>query len=443
MKKAWLVSLLLVMMAAPGVFAAKTTTRTVAAAAPAKSVDPVPASLEMIAAPAEQLAEMKHGLAYNFLMDVKMFNMSNPDFLTETSDWFFYTTYRAVVSNVFNDSLGILADVEKPGYASPTYPSLKVNELFAKYKSGNFQMRVGRQIMGDTEDLLLGFQNDALNFGWALGTVDLDFFLAKLNGIMPWGGTMDGMLGFVPTFALNDSMRLKGYLLISTQSAVVNAKSAVNSLIDLGGRFGMGMRLGGSSRLDLNGQLGIQFGMARSATDQSYDATSLGLKLDGGYASQSGDMGFKVKAHLVFTGGSDATTTTPKFGFVSPNSLIGSGPGMFAKIKDGAGPFTYLDALGTVGNKINNYIGVFAFGATGQLEFSDWEVGLGPWIYSNTDKDGKALGTEIDEWVGYHLSKNIKLYQQLAFFIPNTDGVPSGTSIHNPMKFLLGSSLEF
>jgi hypothetical protein len=417
---------------------------------------PAPAVTQAAAvAPAEPAAEanieaMKPGLAYNFDMDFKLFNLSNPNFASSngTSSWYFYPTYRAVLSNVFANGFAVLADIEKPGYANVTYPTLKVNELYAKYQQGTFYLKLGRQIYGDTSDLLLGFQNDAIAAGWDLGTIDIEAFIAKTALLLPWGGTEQGLFGVVPKFQFGRDMGLRAYLLIGTESAATNSNANnVNSLITLGGKYFALFPVSDTGKIDVAGQLGLQFAMAQTAGGQSIDATNVGLKLDGEFANTPQNaLGFKVGAHIVFTGGVDTAATTPKAPFISPNELIGSGPGLFSKVENGAGPYTYVDSL--LGNaRVQQYAGVFALGLSGEILVSGFNVGLGFWTYSdnfhyNPAPSTSSLGSEIDQWAGYQIMAPLSVYEQIALYLPpnpaNASPAPGSA-----FKFLLGTALTF
>lgn len=458
MKKALVLAVALALCTGPA-FAAKTQptksepqAETESKPAVAAAGRPAVHSLQVSAE--DQIASMNPGLAYNFLMDLKLFNLTNPDYAVSpapiASDWYFYTIYRAKVANVFDNGVGIFADVEKPGYAGITYPTLKVNELYAKYQRGIFYVKMGRQVLGDTEDLLLGFQNDAVRIGFDLDNMDLALFIARTDLYMPWGGAMDGMMGFVPTFNFGEYMGLKAYLLIGTEPITVTNASGtsdkINSSILTGAKYFMDMPVGDAGRVDLGAQLGLQFAMAVNNADVAYDATALGLKLDGGYGMTSDKFGFNVKAHIVFTGGDPDPAVNTKCGFFSPNALVGSGPGLFSKIEDGSGTYMYLDTH-TLEPKIHMYGGIFAFGATFDCDIIKMiEPGVGMWVYSNTDKDGKMLGAEIDEWINFKLSSTVSFYQQTAFFMPNKEGLglpAAAPSPGNTLKFVLGTALNF
>ena len=86
-------------------------------------------------------------------------------------------------------------------------------------------------------------------------------------------------------------------------------------------------------------------------------------------------------------------------------------------------------------------------GVTGEFSFGAWKPGLGIWIYSNTDDEGKSLGTELNEWLIWELSQVISFYQQAALFIPNRDGIgwpPSPADApKSAMKLLFGSSITY
>ncbi|MEW6517748.1 MAG: hypothetical protein AB1439_12695 [candidate division FCPU426 bacterium] len=405
--------------------------------------------------PQDLINEMKPGFDFSGNIDIKIFDMVNSAY-GETSDWYFYPVYRMALANVFDkENFGLFADVEKPGYANITYPFIKVNELYAKFQQDNFYVKLGRQLFGDTQDLLLGFQHDAVTLGFDLDKIDLMFFIARTDLYAPWGtgGKIESMIGFTPYFNLGDTMGLRGYLLIGNEPITITsgtpptAKDAVNTLILLGGRYMLDMPAGDAGHFGLNGQLGIQFGMAKTAADDSIDATALGLKLDGMYGMQSTpDFGFELGAHIVYTGGDPEPLLNTKCGFASLNSLPGSGPGLFSKIQDGAGAYTYLDGH-SASLKIQNYVGVLSLGFTGEFAFNSIKPGVGLWIYSNTDKDGKSLGTELNAWLVYQASKIVSFYGQVAMFMPNREGIgwpPSpATAPNNATKLLIGSSINF
>lgn len=431
---------------APKAKAAAPAAKPAAKAVASKAIEPTPQDL---------ITEMKPGFDFSGSIDIKIFDMINAAY-GETSDWYFYPTYRMALANVFDSGdFGLFADMEKPGYANITYPFIKVNELYAKFQQDNFYVKLGRQLFGDTQDLLLGFQHDAVTLGFDLNNIDLMFFVARTDLYAPWGtgGKIESMIGFTPYFNLGNDMGLRGYLLVGTEPITITsgtpptAKDSINTLILLGGRYMMDMPAGDNGHFGLNGQLGIQFGMAKTAADDSIDATALGLKLDGTYGMQSTpDFGFELGAHVVYTGGDPEPLLNTKCGFASLNSLPGSGPGLFSKIENGAGPYTYLDGH-TVGTKIQNYVGVLSLGFTGELAFGSIKPGVGLWIYSNTDDEGEGLGTEIDAWLVYQASKIVSFYGQVALFMPNRDGIgwpPSPAEGPNSAtKLLIGSSINF
>jgi hypothetical protein len=419
--------------------------------------------------PSQKVDEMTPGLSYNFLMDVKMFSITDPTFVvpttaSSTTDWFFYTTYRGIASYVFNNGLAILADIEKPGFADITVPTLKVNEFFAKYKEGVFYTKVGRQTFGDTDDLLLGMQNDAVTVGWELANVDLPIFIAKTAQIAPWelaGFNTDlaGMFGFIPTFHFGSTMGLKAYLLDNTQKSTATPaggvpKDVINSLLTIGAKYFMNLPVGAAGQIDLGAQLGIENAMAVDTADESIDDTGLGMKLDGAYSHRpASGFGFKAAAHIVYTSGRDYTplASTPagkvKYGFVSNNELTGSGPGLFSKIQD-AGAFAYQDTHGD-SQMFQQYAGVFAAGESFQGFAGPVEFGVGDWVYSDTNKyptnagPNPALGgVEIDEWITFRVSKALSFYQQLGYFMPdNLSPAIDGETVKSPIKFLVGTTI--
>lgn len=407
--------------------------------------------------PSQNVDAMKPGLSYNFLMDVKMFNLGNPNFASSngTSSWYFYPIYRAMVANVFENNFALYADVEKPGYANITYPALKVNELYGKYQQGNFYALVGRQIFGDTDDLLLGFQNDAITFGFDLNTIDIKAFVAKTALYLPWGGTMEGMFGLVPEFAFTDTMRLRAYALVGTESISVTSgtppttSDKINALITLGAKYLLDMPIGENGNLGAGAQMGLQFSNAQTATAASIDATNVGLKVDAGFSNRPPDgFGFNGKVHVVFTGGVDttSTSTTIKCPFLSANSLVGSGPGLFSKIENGAGPYTYLDST-AYGARIQQYVGVLALGLTAGIDVVGLDAGAGFWTYIDTFRydpvpSTSSLGSELDFEAGYRLMKALRLYAQLGLYLPpNPTNLSPAPGIAS--KVLFGSTLTF
>ncbi len=407
----------------------------------------------------KSITEMKSGLATNFLLDLKIFDLGNPDY-GSTSDWYFYPVYRAMIAYVFDSKtkIGIFADVEKPGYANITYPTLKVNELYGKFREGSFYIQLGRQVFGDKDDLLLGFQNDAVRLGLLFPGVDLAFFVAKTALLSPWGSTLDGMVGAAPVFYFGPSMGLKAYLLLGTEPVTVTPidpntglpgtpRDTINSNIWTGAKYFMNLPVGSQSYFDLGAQLGLQFAMARTAADTAINATSLGLKVDGEFGMQSSStLGFAVGGHVIYTGGIsyDNLGAVSNYGFVSPNDLVGSGPGFFSKIQDGAGPYTYVDSH-IFGPKYQQYSGVFAFGLTGELEINQtWIPEIGVWIYSDTDENGQLSGVEPDLGVTFKPSEVVAFYAQGAFFMPGWSAlVPGGPAPNMVSKLLLGSSITF
>jgi hypothetical protein len=455
MKKVILSTLALSLLVGSAAWAA--TAKAVAKPVPvAKEAPAVPMkSISEGSAPAQNVEAMKPGLSYNFLMDFKLFNLSNPTFANAngTSAWYFYPIYRAMVANVFQNGFAIYADVEKPGYANITYPSLKVNELYGKYQQDSFYTKMGRQIFGDTSDLLLGFQNDAVTFGWDLNAIDLKFFLAKTALLLPWNSTMQGMIGAVPEFSFGDSMSLRAYALVGTESITVTSgtppttSDKVNMLITLGGKYLLDLAVSEDGTFNLAAQLGIQFAGAQTAGGQSIDATNIGFKLDGGFKNEPPNaLGFKANAHVVYTGGVDTTATTPKAPFMSTNALIGSGPGIFSKIEDGAGPYTYLDGTSAAA-RIQQFVGVFALGISAGLTVSGFDAEAGFWTYMDTYRynpapSSSSLGSEIDLTAGYKLMQALRLYGQFGVMLPSNPGNVSPAP-GSAMKFVLGSSLMF
>ncbi|MBN1594348.1 hypothetical protein JW933_00330 [candidate division FCPU426 bacterium] len=442
--------------------ASAATAKPAAKEAPKATPKPAPAPIPQ-AKPAasktksvNQIESMQPGFAFNGGIDIKIFDMINAGFL-ETSDWYFYPVYRLQMANVFDkQNFGLFADLEKPGYANITYPFIKVNELYAKFQQDTFYVKLGRQVFGDKDDLLLGLQNDAISVGFDLGKTDLLFFLARTQILAPWntGGNIESVIGFVPTFTLGDTMGLRGYLLIGMEPITIttgtppnlDTEDSVNTIIHAGGKYALDMPAGPAANFGLDAQLGVQFGMAKTAADDSIDAMGLGMKLDAEYASQLETFGFAVGGHIVYTSGDPDPLVNTKCGFASSNALPGSGPGLFSKIQDGAGPYTYLDGH-LVSPKIQNYAGVMAIGVTGEISFQTVTPGLGLWIYSNTDDEGESLGTELDEWVVWRMSDIVSFYQEAALFIPNRDGIgwpPSPADApKSAVKLMVGSAIQF
>jgi len=406
---------------------------------------------------------MNPGLFYNFMVDLKLFALTNPTIVVpqntnDTGDWFEYSTYRAVVGNVFNNGVAILADIEKPGYADVTYPTLKVNELYARFQQGSFFTKVGRQQIGDVDDLLLGLQADAVMVGFDLGSISLPAFIARAELSSPWGEDMDGMFGVVPDFRFGSTMGLKGYLLVNTHEIIVTPTTGtphdvINMLITLGAKYDMSIPVGAAGSVDMSGQLGIETASARTATDQTVDATGVGLKLDGSFSSLPANaFGFKVGAHIVYTSGTDTTPPTanppaaPKYGFASNNTLPGSGPGLFSKVQDGARPFTYLDSH-SYSTQFQQYQGVMALGATGDFFIGPVQLGAGLWSLADTTRystnpQPTRAGVEVDQWAIFRISKVVSFYEQLGYFLP-ANNTPTGSIVKNPLKFVIGSSLTF
>ncbi len=402
-------------------------------------------------------------LTFRGKIDIDAFNMSNANY-TETSDWYFYPIYRVIVSKGFSrQHFMLLADLEKPGYADVTYPFIKVNELYAKFQESTFYVKLGRQQFGDTDDLLLGLQNDAISAGFDLGSVDLMAFFARTRLLAPWvtGGFMESLIGFVPTFKMANNMNLDAKLLIANQPITITSGTSaptdsINSLVQAGGRFNMLMPAGDEATLNLAAQLGLQFAMARTATDNSIDATSLGVKLDATYGMKADQFNLDVGGHIIYTGGNPEPGTNTKAGFASLNALPGAGPGVFSKIEDGAGPYTYVDDH-LAGLIIRDLAGVMAAGLTAKMEIGAIVPGLGIWFYSDTNKDGKGLGMEVDASAAYRLSQTVSFYAQLGLFTPNREGLegrglwapnPPAPLPANPdpkavTKLLIGSSINF
>ena len=404
----------------------------------------------------KQIQNMTPGLAYNLSMDVSLIDMYNTSFATknESANWYYYPVYRAIVTDVFQNGMGVTADIEKPGYAGIDYPTLKVNELYGKYKTGNFYFKVGRQVFGDKDDLLLGLQTDAISFGWDLDTTDLAFFYAHTDVLSPWGETMDGTMGFVPVFNFTPTMGLRGYLLIETAPSTVNNSDGTvsdhtNMLALIGAKYFLSL-----SSFDLGAQVGIQVPSAEDNGGNDYKATSEGFKLDAAFKHGNNTFGFNVGGHLVITGGTSTDGTN--LGFVSPNQLAGSGPGLFNKIQDGAGPNTWVDSLGvgSSGNeKLNQYEGVIAFGLDANFDILNkmLQPGVAVWFYQDNDGMDNVkstyAGTEVDETLTYNMNKHIAFYELLGYMMPNPSyRVPTGADnyAYNPaIKFVLGTKLTF
>lgn len=400
-------------------------------------------------------------------IDVMAFNMTNPA-LTETSDWYFYPVYRTIVSKGFaRQNFLIQADVEKPGYANITYPIIKLNELYAKFQQSTFYVKLGRQLFGDQHDLLLGFQNDAVSMGFELPTFNVMVFFAKTNLLVPWGtgGAIESMLGAVPSFDLGPNMKLDAKLLIGFEPITVTPittppsqpSDEVNTLVQAGGRYELVVPIDNGASLDLNAQLAVQMGIgAKTATDNNIDATSVGMKVDASYGMTSGDVDYKIGGHIIYTGGDPEPGVNTKAGFASLNALPGAGPGLFSKIEDGAGPYTFIDRHLTSG-LIRNLVGLFAIGITAELEVGQFVPAAGFWSYSDTNDSGKALGIELNGGLGYRLSNTVSFYGQLAYYVPNREGLeqrglwpinppaplPALPDPENVLKLLVGSSINF
>jgi hypothetical protein len=450
--KKWIVLSAALVLVANVAWAARTRAA-VATPVPTAVATPV-VSDDSLTVAQRQIDTMTPGFAYNFSMDVSLIDMYNTTFATanETGSWYYYPVYRAILSDVFQNGMGVTADIEKPGYASGDYPTLKVNELYGKYKTGDFYFKVGRQVFGDKDDLLLGLQADAVDFGWYLSGTDLDFFYAHTDVLSPWGETMTGTMGFVPVFTFTPTMGLRGYLLIETAASTVNntdgtTSDHTNILSLIGAKYYM--KLAG---LDLGAELGIQFPSAEDTTGADYKATSEGVKLDAAYTHGNNNFGFNVGGHLVYTGGASSDGTN--LGFVSPNQLVGSGPGLFNKIQDGAGAYTWVDSLHAGNEKLNQYDGLFAFGLDANFDILGkmLQPGVALWFYGdnngmNNVKSG-YIGTEFDETLTYNMNKNISFYELFGYMMPNASyTVPSAQATnpnYNPaMKFVLGTKLAF
>ncbi len=452
MRKIVLFALALTLLVGSAAWAATTKP----AAKPAvKEAPAVVRTASAVSTPSETVDAMTPGLSYSFLMDLKVFNLGNPNFASSdgTSSWYFYPVYRAMLANVFQNNFAIYADIEKPGYANITYPALKVNELYGKYQQGGFYTQLGRQVFGDTDDLLLGFQNDAITFGFDLNTIDIKAFVAKTALFMPWGGTMEGMFGLVPEFAFTDTMLLRAYALIGTESIAVTSgtppttSDKVNMLITLGAKYLLDLPIGEHGSLGAGAQMGVQFASAQTAAAQNIDATNVGFKVDAGFSSLPPDgFGFKAQTHVIYTGGVDTTATTIKCPFLSANSLVGSGPGVFSKIENGAGPYTYLDST-AVGARIQQYVGVFALGLTAGIEVLGLDARAGFWTYVDTFRydpapSSASLGSELDFEAGYRLMKALRLYGQVGLYLPpNPANVSPAPGLAS--KVLFGSTLTF
>ncbi|NTV51668.1 MAG: hypothetical protein HGA76_01455 [Candidatus Firestonebacteria bacterium] len=453
--KKWIVLTAALVMIANAAWAAKAAAKTTAS-----KPTPVQASAsadDSLTAAQRQIETMTPGLAYNFSLDVSLIDMYNMNFANtnQTSSWYYYPVYRAIVTDVFQHGFGVTADIEKPGYAGLTYPTIKVNELYGKYKMGNFYYKLGRQIFGDPDDLILGLQSDAVAFGMNLENIDLEFFYAH-SDVVSVIGTMDGTIGLIPTFTFSPSMGLRGYLLIETQPITVTSggttSDKTNSIIFLGAKYYADLAVGSNASIAVGAQPAIQFALAQDAAARNIDATSFGIKADGTFKmAASRDFGFKAGAHMIFTGGDPDVALNTKAGFCSTNELVGSGPGLFDKVQDGAGPYTFVDTIGS--SKLQQYAGVFAFGLDAGFDVLDktLQPGLALWFYSDTDTVSNVkssyIGTEFDETVVYHLNEHLSFYQQLGVMMPNPSyHLPTGgtdPSLGMGMKFVLGTKLEF
>jgi hypothetical protein len=292
-----------------------------------------------------------------------------------------------------------------------------------------------------------------------INNIDLALFYAHTDVVSNFLGTMDGTMGIVPTFQFSPTMGLRGFLVIETQPITVTPAGSTtpsdktNALIYLGAKYFMNMPVGGKGRIDIGAEPAVQFAMAQDAGANNYDATSFGFKADGAFSmAASKDFGFKAGAHMVFTGGDPDTLVNTKAGFSSPNELVGSGPGAFNKVQDGAGPYTYVDGIPNSA-KLQQYAGVFVFGLDAGVDAMDKmiEGGVGLWFYSDTDKLDNVksgfIGTEIDENITFNLNQHLAIYQQLGYMIPNSSyRVPNGATdptYSAALKFVLGTRLMF
>ncbi len=102
---------------------------------------------------------------------------------------------------------------------------------------------------------------------------------------------------------------------------------------------------------------------------------------------------------------------------------------------------------------VQQYAGVFALRVNGGIEASGFFANAGIWTYmdntnypANAKLNTSSIGTEIDEWAGYHIMKSLVVYQQLGVFFPAnrypSAMSPAPTAPGSALKFLVGTALS-
>ena len=402
----------------------------------------------------KRIQTMEPGFDFNGILDSKIFTIKDKDYglNKEKLEWYFYPKYQILLSKVLaKKNIGLFVDVEKPGYTGENYPTLEINQLYAKFIKGIFCLKIGRQTFGDREDLLLGLQNDAISLGLNMPIIDLTFFIADSNFLNAWQGRVEGLIGFIPTLRLKEEMFLKGYLLLGSDTVEITTnqgevKNNINKLLTVGGRYTWAWILNKSMSLDLNTQIGLQFAKAKSIYDKDIQTNALGFKLDTQYTLKQDKFAINLGVDVVYTTGNPDLSEETRVGFMGANNLDDTGPGLFTKIEDGGGNAAFLDTF-TGGDKIKNYMGLLALGLKTDINISRFEPGLGFWFYSDTDKAGKELGIETDQWLLYHFSDTVTFYQELALFKPSDKSQlvknNKEAGIKPVIKFVIGTAIIF
>lgn len=358
-------------------------------------------------------------------MDLKVYDVRSYDFAGTNQVFSLYPTYGFYANANFGDITGYL-DIKKPGYASATYPWLKINQLYIKYTkdidaSNAISTTLGRQIVGDAQDLFLGFEGE---------TIRGDYFYKKFNmELMVFGSRVDitrtqaytGLLGIVPSFkGSNTTFSL--YLL----SAVADGPYAFVIGSGIKGDIKPMEEVNIFYRIQAGGEIG------------NNSVSGFGSKADGRteFGKKEDALGFG--STIAFTTGANADGTST--GFASPNILTGAGPGLFSKLEGPLGSFTFVDGL-TNCTIIPMYAGIFNFGANIDKRIANFITpGLGVNLYSNTAAGGSYLGTELDIYATASITENISAKISDAIFFPGSATFPGGKTAN---RLELGMLMTF
>ena len=268
-------------------------------------------------------------ISYGGSMDLKVYDVRNCDFAGTNQVFSLYPTYRFYANGSFANNITGYLDIKKPGYVNAAYPWLKVNQLYVKFtkevdSSNTISTTLGRQILGDPQDLFLGFEGE---------TIRGDYFYKPFNMLMTvFGARVDitrtqnytGLLGFVPSFK-GETTTVDIYLL----STVADGPYAVLIGGGLKGNSKPLSTVNISYRTQIGGEIG------------NNNVSGFGVKADG-----RADLGEKgetlgIGSTIVFTTGASGSST----GFASPNVLTGAGPGLYSKLEGATGNFTFVDGL--------------------------------------------------------------------------------------------------